>query len=355
MCATISAVLFSACGSNRDLLGRDVASDPTVLRDTQPTGTDTVAMDAPAPIDDQPSQDAADVSVDRAVPAMDVVAEASIASDASDASVARDVPPVSDAGDARADAVSSDSASDSAVLSRCSPVIDGTLNAAEWSGATAVTNTVLPSVWGPNELRELRVCFDDLGLSIGVRASVEGAPAGGRANSVVMYIDRDFRGGSGGSATGISLFSALNDRSGTLDSALSADFRLGPSMVGFGVEGAFGISGMRNVTSTSADDTQGWRLFWPAGGVPDRRTDFAYVLSGVNTVCVDRAGTTDDVCESRISWAALFEGPRPATTTLAMFVRVVSGDGSMSPNQALPMDEAATPRTVDRVVTLEVR
>ncbi len=238
---------------------------------------------------------------------------------------------------------------------RCAPAVDGTLGAGEYAAAVTVNNTVLPSAWGPNELRSLSACFDDSTLYLALRGSVEGGLPGGTANSIVLYVDRDFRGGPGGTATGISLFSALTDRSGRLDSALSAAFRPTAMVDGFGVEAAFGVWGTRAFTAMASDETQGWRLFWPAGGMPDRRSDFAYVNAGVTTACQDRPGTMDDVCETAIRWTSLFEGARPALTTIALFARIVNSDGSMSPDQTLPQDDPSSPRSVSRVLTLEVR
>lgn len=250
-----------------------------------------------------------------------------------------------------------DSGADASVEPRCTPTIDGTINAAEWAMGLRSTNTALPSAWGPNELRDLYLCYNATTLFVGVRGSVESAPSGGAgANAIVLYVDRDFRGGAGGTATGISLFSALNDRTGALDSALSADFRPTAAVDGFGVEAAFGIAGMRNLDTRTSDETQGWRLFWPAGGTPDRRSNFAYVLTGVDTRCVDNAGTDNDACESSISWASLFEtATPPASTTVAVFARVVNAGGAMSPNQTLPQDDPSNPRNVGRVAVFSVR
>lgn len=309
---------------------RDTGVDARLDAATTPDAIDdrpTMSEDRPDVLDDRPSafDDHADVNVDRP--------------DAVD-----DRPTIADSG-----------VDSGAPLARCTPTIDGTLGATEYAMAARADNTVLPSAWGANELRELRVCFDDNALYIAVRGSVEPAPMGGTTNSIVIYLDRDFRAGAGGTATGISLFSALMDRSGQLDTALSANFRLTAAVDGFGVEGAFGVYGTRTFTASTSDTTQGWRLFWPAGGMPDRRSDFAYVVAGVNTSCQDRPGLMDDVCETSILWTSLFEGPRPSTTTVALFARIVNADGTMSPDQTLPQDDPMNPRTISRLLTVSVR
>jgi hypothetical protein len=239
---------------------------------------------------------------------------------------------------------------DASAPARCSPTIDGTIAPDEYMAARHASNTALPSTWGPNELRDLYLCYDDRALYIALRGSVETAPMGARANAIVVYVDRDY-----GSATGIANFSVLNDRMGALDNALSANFTLTPDVGIFGVEAAFGVAGLRTFDSTSSDELQGWRLFWPTTVMPDRRTDFAYVLTDVHTHCQDRDGTANDTCETRIAWTSLFEGPRPMTTTVALFARIVNATGDSSPNQTLPMDRPEMPRSVSRVLTLDVR
>lgn len=297
--------------------------------------------------DDRPAPQ--DVPLDTGIPAdtgvIDVTTDSGI------------IDVVTDSGVDTGSDTGTDSGADASIDPRCTPTLDGTINAAEWSNAVRVTNTVLPSAWGPNELRDLYLCYNATTLFVGLRGSVEATPTGGTgANAIVLYVDRDFRGGAGGTATGISLFSVLNDRMGVLDSALSADFRPTAAIDGFGVEAAFGIAGTRNLDTRTSDETQGWRLFWPAGGTPDRRSNFAYVLTGVDTRCVDNAGTDSDTCESSISWAALFEtATPPSSTTIAVFARVVNAGGAMSPNQTLPQDDPSTPRNVGRVATLSLR
>jgi hypothetical protein len=336
LCFTLALVTI-ACEEPRMIIIRDTGVDARLDAATRPDIIDDQPMmidDRPDVLDDRPSapDDHADVNVDRA----DAV------DDRPD--VVDDRPTIADSG-----------VDSGAPLARCTPTIDGTIGATEYAMAARAENTVIPSAWGANELRELRVCFDDNALYIAVRGSVEPAPMGGTTNSIVIYLDRDFRGGAGGTATGIALFSALMDRSGQLDTALSANFRLTAAVDGFGVEGAFGVYGTRTFTASTSDTTQGWRLFWPAGGMPDRRSDFAYVLSGVNTNCQDRLGLMDDVCETSILWTSLFEGPRPPMTTVALFARIVNADGTMSPDQTLPQDDPTNPRTISRLLTVSVR
>lgn len=323
------------------LLGACVEAQPTLPR--RDGSTDDARDDRPAVLPDsataQDARSAMDVVDDRPASAMsdaatDALREASVADAADAADVATDT---------------------GAPPARCAPTIDGTIAPSEYTTAIRVENSTLPSAWGPNELRELYLCYDDRALYLAIRGSVESAPMGSPANAIVLYLDRDFRGGTGGSATGISLFSALTDRAGALDTALSSDFRLGASVDGFGVEGAFGVSGLRTLTSASSDEAQGWRLFWPATAVPDRRSNFAYIVTGVSTACQDRAGTADDSCETSVAWTSLFEGPRPASTTVALFARIVNGGGTMSPDQTLPYDMPSTPRTITRVLTMDVR
>ncbi len=334
--SAVAACAVCACVEGQPTLPRRDATADTAREASAPLPD--VTSDRPSPPDDQ-SAPLPDVVDDRPTIAMDSGADAN--PDANpDATL-----------DARTDTgVPADAAPDAAPAPRCTPAIDGTISPAEYTAALRAQNTTLPSAWGPNELRELYLCYDDRALYLAVRGSVETSPMGSPANAIVVYIDRDY-----GSATGISLFSALNDRSGALDTALSSAFTLTAGAGAFGVEGAFGVAGLRTITSMSSDETQGWRLFWPTTAVPDRRTNFAYVVTGVSTQCQDRAGTMDDVCETSIAWTSLFEGPRPATTTIALFARIVNGAGDNSPDQTLPFDMPATPRSISRVLTMPVR
>lgn len=325
------ALALAACGPDRHPFDDvPVAPDDVVRTDARD------ATPADAPVLDAPRDDAP--------------ADAPLGFDARDATLA-DAPDASDAPLA-ADADAAD-ARDAALPGRCTPTIDGVIADPEWSGAVLELDT-LATGWTGNTLSSIRVCYDATRVYFGIEGTVEDV------NGMVVYLDRDFRGGAGGTATGISDFTVLADHTGALDSAISAALSLGAGAAGFGAEGAWGTRGMRDRTADGTDDFAGLRLFWPTGGtapdggtVPDRRANFAFI-AGAASVCT--ASSPPRACEVSILWSSLFEGPRPASTTLALFVRINNATGDMSSNQSLPQDAPMTmARTVNRLLVLDVR
>jgi hypothetical protein len=103
---------------------------------------------------------------------------------------------------------------------------------------------------------------------------------------------------------------------------------------------------------TALSESVGLRLIAPVAGGADRRADFAWTMGAAQSC----AGATDDAraCEVRIAWSALYEGARPATARVAMFARINNNDGLASSNQTLPMDDPSAPRTIARVLVLDV-
>jgi hypothetical protein len=314
--------LVAACGPTRD------------FGDETPDGADDAfdAVDLGAPTD----------TSDRAIP--DVV-ERPDAFDVVDAVDAIDAIDALDASDAT-DAV--DAPVDAGPTGRCTPTVDGTIGT-DWGSDQLLTTSSTASSWGAglNELRALHVCYDATNLYVGIEGTVEAA------NGIVLYLDRDYD-PTGATVTGISVFSALQDHVGTLDSRVSAALTIASGAGAFGAEGAWGTAGLASVPESTTSDTVGLRLFWPAGGpgpdggtLPDRRSNFAW-MTGAATVCTPSASQ----CEVAIAWTSLFEGPRPAHGAVAMFARINSGDGTMSSNQTLPMDNPIASRIVNQVLVL---
>jgi hypothetical protein len=333
-CLLPLALALGACSSDRDLF-RDVPIADVVTDRASPTSD--VPQDAPA---------------DTAVPT-DAPLDASSRADAADATtpadVAADTAAPSDApADSARDASVADAAPDAAPTpdGRCTPTIDGAV-AADWPSNAIVATNAVATAWGPDDqLRAIRVCYDATNLYLGLEGSSQAM------NGVVVYLDRDFAGGVGGTATGISLLSALTDHAGTLDSRISAALTI--NAAGFGAEGAWGFAGLPTapLAAAATSDTVGLRLFWPTGGTPDRRTDFAW-MTGAQTVCAGSGATA--ACETAIAWTQLYEGARPTSTTVALFARINNGDGTMTSNQTLPQDDPMNPRTVSRVLQVPVR
>jgi hypothetical protein len=230
---------------------------------------------------------------------------------------------------------------DAGVDPRCSaPAIDGIVGG-DWPATAATTTNTVATSWGAgNVLRAMRVCYDATNLYLGIEGTVEAA------NGLVVYIDRDF-----GSASGIATLSSLTDNAGLLDDSVSAGLAL--TAPGFAAEAAWGTVGMRTVTATALDPGVGLRLFWPAGGAPDRRADFAW-FAARSTCASGDAGMLG--CEVAIPWASLFDGAtRPVSVNLALFARINDPNGGHSSNQSLPEDvdlamPTAEARTVRRVL-----
>lgn len=364
---------LAACGGDQGLLdvrsdtGSDaVAADRTTVTDTG-VPADVAAMDAAMNGDSAPDAQSADSGQDSAQDsaamdstvmdgaARDAVADsrpdaaADAAADAvidARADAVADAAPdaVADAGadvalDVRADG-GADAASDAGATGRCVPTVDGVIGA-DWTASAVVANNTVATTWGSaNQLRSIRLCYDSTYLYMGVDGTSEAI------NAMVAYIDRDF----GTSVTGVRDFSTLTDNTGALDNRISGAFTI--NVPNFGAEAAWGTNGPQDLMDTALVDTAGLRLIAPVAGGADRRADFAWV-TGAQQRC---AGATDATraCEVRIAWTALFEGPRPATARIAMFVRINNNDGTMSSNQTLPEDNAAAPRSVSRVLDLTV-
>lgn len=339
-CASFAlSVSLAACGGDRFLLdsgvdvpadrvttdtARDAGSDTTI-----DTGADATTTDVVMPMDVQSAVDATDTTMP-----MDVATDTGrdVAADTGrDATV--DVPAVDVI--VPADVVMVDAGPSG----RCSPTIDGTIGA-DWNSSSIIATNTTATAWGPglNEIRSVRVCYDATSLYLGINGVVE------TANAIVGYIDRDYD-PPGGAPTGVSLFSALTDNTGTLDDAISAALVLGTGAGNFGAEAAWGTAGMSSVSATALDPAVGLRLIGPGPTGTDRRSDFAWTM-GSQTACGSAS------CEVSIAWTSLFEGARPATGRIAMFFRLNNGDGSMSSNQTVPEDDPSMSRTVSRVLVV---
>ncbi|MEI8257329.1 MAG: hypothetical protein WCJ30_16770, partial [Deltaproteobacteria bacterium] len=182
---------------------------------------------------------------------------------------------------------------------------------------------------GLNDLRSLRVCFDDAALYLGIDGTSEDA------NAIMAFLDRD-----DGAGTGITAASTLADRVGALDSAISSRFAAFPA--GFGIDWVWGSRGMLS----NRGGTTG-----AGAGLRDVRTnpaDYGWI-GGDETVCV-RGGHT---CEVSLPWSVLYGASgRPSPASLALFVRLGNSDGSQAANQTLPEDDPALPFTVSRLMRI---
>jgi len=200
------------------------------------------------------------------------------------------------------------------------PVVNGTLGAREWEGATLVESEVETDTEG-STLTSLRALLEDGRLFIGV----EGTVATG--DSIVIYVDRDLGGAQGVGA------SALTDSDGTLDAALAqrsfswpADFR---------VDFAWGTTRMP-IAAVGRDELIGWR---------DVTADPFEAVDAADAPSACTAGG----CEASIPLSIL-GGSRPRT--LALFARIVKAGGGLT-NQTLPEDDEAAPSEVSALLLVD--
>jgi hypothetical protein len=273
---------------------RDAAFDAG--RDAGAMDDAAMEMDAPAEIDAAPEGDA--------FVAVDGGRDAAVPTDSSrDAVAALDVP------------------------TAAPPAIDGVIGPTEWAGA-AMAAGATPTIWTGNELLSIRALLLGGGLYLAIEGRIEGG------NSIVVYVDR-----TRGASEGVTLAS-LTDSTGALDSSITAGFAT-PSDVRPDL--GWGTLDLSRA-ATGADDRMGWRDFVRAAS-PD---DLYWILPiEAPTVCGAAA------CEAMLPRAALDLGSgamRPRT--VAIFARIANHDGTMSPNQTLPMDDPAMPRTVSALLEI---
>jgi len=202
-------------------------------------------------------------------------------------------------------------------------VIDGTLGAEEWAGAASATNTVASS-WGANTLARVVARADAARLYVGVEGQVEAM------NAIVMYVD-----GALGAGTGIADLATLTDADGELDNAISAGIAV--SVPGFGADLAWGTRDMARAAS-GFDGRMGWRNIVTMPG------DFAWISADDGP-----AACSATACETSIPLAMLAGG---GSRTIALFVRIVNGDGFSISNQCLPEDDETQPQTVSVLLEL---
>jgi hypothetical protein len=202
------------------------------------------------------------------------------------------------------------------------PVIDGVIGATEWSAATTATSTTA-TIWTGDTLSALHAIALGGTLYLAIEGQVESF------NGMVLYLD-----GDPGGANGIADLSTLTDSIGALDNVISAGFT---TPTGHGWDLAWGTTAMSH-SVMGADDTTGFR---DIVHTPD---NFGWIVaSTAQTACSATA------CEASIPTAML---PGAAPRTIAMFARIANSDGTMSPNQTLPMDDPTMPRLVMVLTTI---
>jgi hypothetical protein len=283
------------------------------------------SIDAPArpdvPLRDVPTGSEAGSDAPRDVPVFDVPEnDAPLVPDAPSADAPPDAP--RDAGlDVGADAGRDAASPDAGVVP---PTIDGTIAPGEWAGATIAADATA-TIWTGNELRGLRVWLLPDGLYVAVEGRIEGG------NAIAVYVDRNRD-----EAVGVAFLATVTDSLDALDAAVTADL---VTPAAFRTDLIFGTLDMGR-SGSGADPRMGWRDLVRAASLAD------LFWIGAGTAPVACSATA---CETRLPRSEL-GGSAPRR--LGVFARIVNNDGTMSPNQTLPTDDPAQPRTVS--VVLEV-
>lgn len=298
--ATLLLLLTPAC---------TVPSDPDVPLDA---GRDAPRSDTPLP----------DAGVDGGpvdAPGMDAPAVTDTGIDAPESAdvPTLDVPAVDAGSDAGIDAAGTDAGP-------LPPTIDGTISPGEWAGAVVATDDTI-TIWSGNELRGLRALIAGDSLYLALEGRIEGG------NAMAVYVDRDLD-----EAVGVADLSTVTDFEGALDNAITGAL---VTPTGFATDLVFGTLDLSRSASGS-DARMGWRDLNRAAALDD-----LYWI-GADVAPVVCASAT---CETRLP---LDELGGTAPRRIALFARILNADGTMSPNQTLPSDDGAMPRTVAAVLEL---
>jgi hypothetical protein len=204
----------------------------------------------------------------------------------------------------------------------CTPTIDGTLGS-DWDAHSIVRVNGQATDWSGNELRSLRVCYDDDNLYLGIGGEVDTVAS--PPNLVAVYLDAHY-----GDGSGVFIPSGtLTDTSGNLDHGLSANFTSWMAGASFGGEFAWGTTVM-SVSKDSSEESDNF-------GLRDitSPSDFGWVK-------FDTVSCSAHTCEVQLPWTTLFKGPRPTDAHVALFVRLVSWNGQFFANQTLPQDYSSS-------------
>ncbi|MFC1654821.1 IPT/TIG domain-containing protein, partial [Myxococcota bacterium] len=220
---------------------------------------------------------------------------------------------------------------------RGTPVLDGEIDTNtgnDWDDAFLAGQNNAGGTWNPNHMDSLYVCFDDTNLYLGLSGWVEP----GIGNAIVVYIDVDY-----GPGTGVANMNLLTDTSAGIDDAISSKCNV--TAGGFGAEFAVATQGMAGVEAADLVAEAGLRLL-VSPAAPD---DFGWLASTVKT------SPTEHGVEAAITLETLLGGLPVEGARLAVFARLLNGDGQFLSNDTLPMDNPASPEEVGSVFVFDLR
>ncbi len=218
-----------------------------------------------------------------------------------------------------------------ASMVRPPPTVDGTIGATEWAGAT-MGSTSVASSWTSNELRSLRVRVVGGAIYVAVEGTFETM-----LNGIVVYIDLD-----PSRAAGVADLATLTDASGALDNVVTPHPGTLVQPASFRADILWGTRDLSR-SASGADDRMGWRDVARAA-MP---SDLYWFTEGAA-----RSACSASACEATLPISALPVGALGAR--VAAFARIMSSDGSMSPNQTVPMDDPSMPRVVSAALDVPV-
>ena len=199
------------------------------------------------------------------------------------------------------------------------PTVDGTVGS-DWNPFSMAAMNVVGTSWGAglNEINNVYASFDSQNVYFGIQGTCEAA------NAIVVYIDPNY-----GSAADTAPLSILTDNTGAVDDAISSV--LTKTDAAFGAHFAFASIGMQSYPGgdLSLSTGAGWRNL-------DTPTNFSW-LDGPVIASTDAPGI-----EASLPLSVLYPGGVPSKgATLAFVVVLMSKDGSVISNQAVPFQAGA--------------
>jgi len=219
--------------------------------------------------------------------------------------------------------------------------------ASDWVSAYEVAADTTVSNWGTsNQLRRLSVAYDATALYL----AIEGVVETGSTNALLVYLDRDFGGG-----TGVNTVTNGMDSIGALDSACSGNMNAS-AVTGFGAEFCLGAQAMHELAMGDvypATDYAGLR------DIASDTGNFGWGVDGDGHALIQVAthAGAGPLVEMALPWTLLFgvSGLPEAGAHLALFARISDWEGTTHANQTLPSDNSAGPEVVQAVVSVDVR
>ena len=227
---------------------------------------------------------------------------------------------------------------------KASPTIDGVIQLGpdlEWNPVHHLSQQQEPThhTWGNNRLQDLFVGYDQDNLYVALQAWTDSTSG----NSLVVYLDTDF-----GSQTGVSDMNQLIDHVGLsgvagLDDAISSICTVHHK--GFGADFAIGT---QNLVSIELQENQlDQKVHAGLRSLADPAS-FIWLPATIKT------SKFQGQVEMAIPWSSLYGASLPQHARLALFARLVSGDGEYVCPATMPPDDPIEPERVKSIAIIDV-